>query len=105
MRKITCNCAFLCAGLALPYAATAQQDAGVARYPTKPVRLISPFVPGGGASIVARMISVPLSEKLKQPVIVDNRAGAGGTMGTEIAAHAPADGYTLVMATASTVVV
>ncbi len=86
-------------------AAVPPQAGSASNYPSKPIRLISPFVPGGGASIVARMINVPLGERLKQPVVVDNRAGAGGTIGTEIAAHAPPDGYTLVMATASTVVV
>src|SRR4051812_25478863 len=74
-------------------------------YPSKPIRLISPFVPGGGASIVARLLSEPLTETWKESVVVDNRAGAAGTIGTEMAARSPADGYTLVMATASTVII
>jgi len=84
---------------------SAHAQTGAAAYPSKPIRLISPFVPGGGASIVARMISEPMTEAWKESVVVDNRAGASGTIGTDIAAHSPPDGYTLVMATASTVVI
>jgi tripartite-type tricarboxylate transporter receptor subunit TctC len=74
-------------------------------YPNKPIRLISPFSPGGGASTIARMIAPELTESWGQAVIVDNRPGAGGSIGTEIAARSPADGYTLVMATASTIII
>lgn len=74
-------------------------------YPTKPIRLISPFVPGGGASLVARIIGQELTEAWGQSIVVDNRGGAGGAIGTELVAHAVPDGYTLVMATASTVVI
>ena len=76
-----------------------------ARYPVKAIRLISPFAPGGGASTVARLIGPELTEAWGQPVVVDNRPGAGGSIGTDIAARSPADGYTLVMATASTIVI
>jgi tripartite-type tricarboxylate transporter receptor subunit TctC len=75
------------------------------RYPVKAIRLISPFAPGGGASTVARLIGPELTEVWGQPVVVDNRPGAGGSIGTELAARSPADGYTLVMATASTIVI
>jgi tripartite-type tricarboxylate transporter receptor subunit TctC len=74
-------------------------------YPSKPIRLISPFVPGGGVSIVARLLSEPLTEAWKESVVVDNRGGAAGAIGTEMAARAAPDGYTLVMASASTVVI
>ena len=70
-------------------------------WPSKPIRLISPFVPGGGASLVARLVAPDLSEALGQSIVVDNRGGAGGVIGTEIAARARPDGYTLVMGTAS----
>jgi tripartite-type tricarboxylate transporter receptor subunit TctC len=76
-----------------------------AQYPQKPIRLISPFAPGGGASTIARMIAPELTEAWGQSVVVDNRPGAGGSIGTELAARAPADGYTLLMATASTIVI
>src|SRR5713226_3188010 len=72
--------------------AVAAQD-----YPSKPVRLIIPFPPGGSNDVVGRMIGTSLSEKLGKQVIVDNRAGAGGVVGTEIASKAPADGYTLLV--------
>lgn len=68
-----------------------------ANYPTKPIRFIVPYPPGGGTDIVSRLITTPLSERLGTQVIVDNRGGAGGTIGIAMAAKAPADGYTLVM--------
>lgn len=92
--------------LALAFAAVpASAQSAAPIYPSKPIRLISPFAPGGGASIVARLLSEPLTETWKQPVVVDNRAGAAGTIGTEMAARSAPDGYTLVMATASTIIV
>jgi len=68
-------------------------------FPTKPVRIIVAFPPGGGTDIVARLIAVPLGEMWKQPVVVENRAGASGVIGTEAAARAEPDGHTLFMAT------
>ncbi len=71
------------------------------KYPTKPIRLIAPFPPGGGTDILSRVIAVPLAEMLGQPVIVDNRPGAGGAYGAEIVAHAAPDGYTLITVSSS----
>jgi tripartite-type tricarboxylate transporter receptor subunit TctC len=72
--------------------AAAQSD-----YPNRPVRLIIPFPPGGSNDVVGRMIGDQLGKQLGKQVIVDNRAGAGGVIGTELAAHAPADGYTILV--------
>ncbi|MDB5905834.1 MAG: hypothetical protein JWM26_4712 [Betaproteobacteria bacterium] len=74
-------------------AAHAQQ----APYPSKQVRLILPFAPGGPSDIVGRVLSQKLSEQTGQSVVTDNRAGAGGNLGLELAAKAPPDGYTLVV--------
>jgi tripartite-type tricarboxylate transporter receptor subunit TctC len=74
-------------------------------YPSHPIRLINPFPPGGGSDAVAHLVSQRLFARWGQSIVVDNRGGAGGAIGTETAARANADGYTLVMATASTVVV
>lgn len=68
-------------------------------YPAKPIRLIAPSSPGSGVDIVARFLAQKLAEQLKQQVIVENRAGAGANLGAELAAKAPADGYTLFMGT------
>jgi tripartite-type tricarboxylate transporter receptor subunit TctC len=67
-------------------------------YPSKPIRLIVPFPPGGGNDIVARTINIKLPSLLGQNLIIDNRAGAGGNLGAELAAKAPPDGYTLLIA-------
>ena len=89
-KKLLCAVAAAVCALALP--ALAQQ------YPNKPVRLIVPFPPGGGNDIVARTINIKLPSLLGQNLIIDNRAGAGGNLGAELAAKAPADGYTLFIA-------
>jgi tripartite-type tricarboxylate transporter receptor subunit TctC len=70
-------------------------------YPNQPIRLIVPWPPGGGVDTSARIISQPLSERLGQSIVVENRGGAGGNIGTEIAAKSKADGYTLLMGSSS----
>jgi len=70
-------------------------------YPSRPVRMIVPFPPGGNTDIIARIVAPRMSEALGQQLIIDNRGGAGSTIGTELAARAPADGYTIVMVSAA----
>jgi tripartite-type tricarboxylate transporter receptor subunit TctC len=77
--------------LALTTVAAAQD------YPTKPVRLIIPFPPGGINDTVGRLVATQLSTRLGKQIVVDNRGGAGGTVGTDLAANAPKDGYTLLV--------
>ena len=77
------------------------QSAFALDYPTKPVRLIVGVAPGGANDTVARMVAQTLSERLGQPVVVENRPGAGGNIGLEAAANAPPDGYTLLFATSA----
>jgi tripartite-type tricarboxylate transporter receptor subunit TctC len=72
-------------------------------YPSKPVRLIVPFAPGGTTDIVARITGDKLGRELGQPVIIENRAGGGGTVGADYVAKSPADGYILGVATVSTI--
>jgi len=79
--------------LALTTTVAAQQD-----YPNRPIRLIIPFAPGGSNDIIGRAIATPLGELLGKQVIVENRAGAGAVVGTELVANAPKDGYTLLVA-------
>jgi tripartite-type tricarboxylate transporter receptor subunit TctC len=77
------------------------QAAAQERYPAKVVRLIVPFAPGGGADISARTIAQKLTERLGQQFVVDNRAGGGGNLGTELVAKAAPDGYTLLLVSSS----
>lgn len=70
-------------------------------YPSKPIRMIVAYPPSGGTDILARMIGQKLADALGQPVVIDNRGGANGNIGSELAAKSPADGYTLLMGTAN----
>src|SRR3712207_1536375 len=74
-------------------------------YPSKPIRLMVPFPPGGSTDIVARIVAQKLGAQLGQQLVIENRGGAGGTLGTAVVAKAPADGYHLVVGTTSTHVV
>ncbi len=80
----------------------AQTAAPAGSFPARPIRLIVPFPAGGATDILARALSQKLGEKIGQTVVVDNRPGAGGTIGADAAAKATADGYTLLLATSST---
>jgi tripartite-type tricarboxylate transporter receptor subunit TctC len=93
-------CALLAAALAAHAGAAAAQT-----YPAKPIRLMVPFPPGGSTDIVARIVAQKLSAQLGQPLVIENRGGAGGTLGAAVVAKAPPDGYTLLVGSTSTHVV
>jgi tripartite-type tricarboxylate transporter receptor subunit TctC len=78
--------------------------AGDVAWPSRPVRMIVPFAPGGPTDVIARVIAQKLTEAWSQQVVVDNRAGAGGNIGMGLAAHSPADGYTILFVSSSFVV-
>lgn len=80
----------------------APSGSGAAPWPAKSIRLIVPFSPGSATDTIARVVAQKLSEALGQPVVIDNRAGASGSIGAEIAARAAPDGYTLILGTTST---
>jgi tripartite-type tricarboxylate transporter receptor subunit TctC len=88
----------IAAAVVLALSSTAIHEAE-AQYPAKPIRLIVPYAVGGSTDTVARIVGQQLSERLGQQVVIDNRTGAGTLIGTEIAAHAVPDGYTMLMAT------
>ncbi len=88
---------FMRAGTALAISAFAVSGA-MAAFPEKPVKLVVPFAPGGGTDAIARALGVGMAQALGQPVIVDNKPGAGTIIGTDAVAKSPADGYTVVVA-------
>jgi tripartite-type tricarboxylate transporter receptor subunit TctC len=92
--------ALLAAAAVLPLPALAQQG-----FPNRPIRLVVGFVPGGATDITARAIAPKMSEVLGQPVVVDNRPGAGGNLASELVARSPADGHTILLATLGALVI
>lgn len=96
-----CYRVLIAAAVALATAAPAVAQ----NYPSRPVRFIVPFAPGGNTDVQGRLIAQKLSEKWGQQVVVDNRAGAGGTLGVEMLAKAPADGYTIALASFGNILV
>ena len=97
MLRRTVLSAFAALALAGPFAASAQ-DA----FPARPIRMVVPFGPGTSTDIVARIFAEAMGQALHQSIVVDNRAGAGGNIGADLVAKAPADGYTIVMGTVGT---
>ena len=91
----------LAACLALAFAAGAPEVSAQAPYPARAVRMLVPYPPGGGTDITARLVAQRLSEAWGQPVVVENRGGANGIIGTDLGAKAKPDGYTLIVVIAS----
>jgi tripartite-type tricarboxylate transporter receptor subunit TctC len=92
------------AALAMPVLTTPHLAQGQSAFPNRPVRMIVPFAPGGSADVVARVTAMGMQEALGQPVVVENRGGSGGVIGSEAALAAPADGYTIIFHTLSSAV-
>src|ERR1700682_5431069 len=88
---------FVMRSLLVLAAALGVSSAAAQQYPTKPVKIVVAFTAGGTTDIMARMLAQKLTEKFKQPFVIENKPGAGGNLGTETVVRAPADGYTLII--------
>jgi tripartite-type tricarboxylate transporter receptor subunit TctC len=92
----------LAVAMSVALAATAFADTAPAQtYPNRTIRIVVPYAPGGGVSVLGQIIGTKLSEIVKQPVVIDNRPGAGGNLGADLVAKAPPDGYTLLLHTSA----
>jgi len=91
--------------LAAAWLAAVSCAAAAQSYPSKPVRIVVPFAPGGNLDVTARLVADSMSKTLGQPFVIENKAGAGGAVGQEAVARAAPDGYTLVAATTGTTIV
>jgi len=100
MKRFCGSLAALAIGVLVAGGAGAQAPSTVSgqAFPTKPIRIVVPFPPGGTTDVVARLVAQRMTDSMKQPVVVDNRGGAGGALGADIVAKAAPDGYTLLMA-------
>ena len=103
MRREAAVRAFVAAA-ALVLAAAYAAGLSAQEYPSRPIKVVVPYPPGGGTDVVARIVTQKMATVLDATIVVDNRAGAGGNIGTEVVARSPADGYTLLVATGSTTI-
>lgn len=101
MGHVVHKCAGYLAAVMMSALAWSEARAQTVQYPNRPVRMVVPFTPGGGADLAARQIAARLSEQLGQQFVIDNRGGGGGVIGMEITANAAPDGYTLLFTSAS----
>ena len=97
-RTMRLICKLACACAMMPLATTLHAQTGV---PAKPIRLIVPYPPGAGTDIIARLVGQKLGEALGQQIVVENRGGGGGTIGTDVVAKAAPDGYTMGLVTST----
>jgi tripartite-type tricarboxylate transporter receptor subunit TctC len=100
-RAVLAICIMVCVHTGVVHAQPAESGTAPGTYPSKPIRFIVPYPPGGGTDIVGRMLAYKLSEQMGQQVVVDNRGGANGIIGTELATKAAPDGYTMLIAIAA----
>jgi tripartite-type tricarboxylate transporter receptor subunit TctC len=103
MRLTLLGALALCSVFATIAPAAAAQTQPAASYPTKPIRMVVPFPPGGAVDAIGRIVGQKLSDTFGKPVVIDNRGGAAGAVGSELAAHASPDGYTLLVGSTSTI--